>query len=623
MSESRSGFLRFVGGTLKAIDVIRRVILNVVVFGIIAIVLIAIFAPEGPTVPGRAALALKPEGVLVEQVPDPVSRALKKLIGRPVQPVTPVRDLVRGLDAAARDPHIKAVTLNLNNFAGGTLAQLRRVAEAIRRFQKSGKPVIAYGNYFTQGSYYLAAYADRAYLTNSQGVVALLGLAAYRNYYKELIDKLRVQWHVFRVGKYKSFVEPFTRNSMSPAAQKETTALLSTLWKHYVDDIAAARGKEPAAIIALVNDIPEELSNTHGNAAALAVNNGLVDGVMPMPVLEKTVAGIVAGDANADHYDSVSLNHYLAARDPAARIANRAWDQVAIIVAAGPIVPGKAPPGTIGADTLSKLMLRAAHSDRIEAVVLDVNSPGGSALASDAILHAELELKRSGKPLVVSMAGVAASGGYWISMAGDRILASPVTITGSIGIFGMFPTFQKTAAWIGIHRDGVKTAPLANLLDPLQPMSESAAKVFKLLIRHGYHEFVGNVAQYRGLPLSHVKTIAQGRVWSGEAAKRIGLIDDFGDLSDAVKAAANMAGLEQYGVRYIEPRFSQMQQLILQLAAEPNARGVSRQLFGLAGGHPLVTAASPLLEGLKSALKLRDPRAIYAYCFCGAAAVIH
>lgn len=611
------------GGTLKGIDVARRVILNVIVFGIIIIVLIVIFVPTGPAVPGSAALALEPEGVLVEQVPDPVSRSLKKLLGQPVQPVTRVRDLVRGLDAAAGDSHIKAVTLNLNDFAGGSLAQLQRVAEAIKRFKKSGKPIIAYANNYSQGSYYLAAYADQAYLTSDMGIVGLMGLAAYRNYYKELIDKLRIQWHVFRVGKYKSFVEPFTRNSMSPAAEKQTIALLDTLWTHYVEAIAAARGDEPAEIIGLVNNWPGVLADTHGNAATVAVNKGLVDAVIPPPALNNKITALVAGEPEASDYDRVSLKDYLAVRKPAAKIANRAWNQVAIIVAEGDIVTGKAPPGTIGADTLAKLLSRAAHNERVKAVVLDVNSPGGSAIASDVILHAELELKKAGKPLVVSMAGVAASGGYWISMAGDKVYASPVTITGSIGIFGMFPTFQKTAAWIGIHRDGVKTAPLANLGDVLQPLSDEAAKVFQLFIEHGYAEFTGNVAQYRDLPLSHVRAIAQGRVWSGEAAKRIGLIDDFGDLSDAVKAAAKMADLDQYGVRYISQRLSPMQQFIVSLSSEPEARSVSMHLFGFTGGHPLLTAVSPLLDGMKSALQLRDPRGVYAYCFCGAIGTLH
>ncbi|MGH8275011.1 MAG: signal peptide peptidase SppA [Gammaproteobacteria bacterium] len=622
MARSRNGFVRFLGGTLKGFDILTRVIVDVVVIGIVVIVLIFIFTPKGPTIPKTAALALDPQGTLVEQVPDPVKRAMGKLVGRPVQPVTRVRDLVRALDMAAQDSHIKAVTLDLDDFSGGSFAQLQRVGNAIKRFKKSGKPVIAWASNYTQGSYYLAASASKAYLTSSQGMVSVLGLSAYRNYYKDLIDKLKIEWHVFRVGKYKSFVEPYTRNDMSKAAKEENTELIDTLWNRYVGAVASARGNAPDEIMGLANNLPAALSAMQGSAAQVAVQKNLIDGVVSLPALNEKIGKLVGVNSNTGRYDRISLENYLAVRKPAARIANRDWDQVAIIVAQGDIGPGKAPPGSIGADTLSALLHRAARDDRVKAVVLDVDSPGGSAIASDQILHAELALEKTGKPLVVSMAGVAASGGYWISMAGDRIYASPVTITGSIGIFGMFPTFERTAAWIGVHNDGVETSPLADFGDPLRPLTPAEGKVFQLIVKHGYAEFTGNVSHYRNLPLSHVQAIAQGRVWTGEDAKRIGLIDDFGDLATAVKSAASMAKLQKYGVTYIAPELSSSQQLIVNLANDSSARSVATHFFG-GSEDSLLSAARPLLRGLKATMALHDPRGVYAYCFCGALTELH
>lgn len=622
MSKSHSGFVRFLLGTLKGIDITRRVIVDVVVIGIVVIVLIFLLKPSGPTVPESAALVLDPQGMLVEQIPNRVRRAQQRLVGQNPPPVTRVRDLVYALDTAADDPSIKLVVLDLNNFAGGSLAQLERVAGALKRFEKSGKKVIAYASNYSQGSYYLAAAASKAWLTTNQGIVGLLGLAAYVNYYKDLIGKLKVEWHVFRVGKYKSYVEPFMRNDMSPAAKEENTNLLEVMWKHYVGAISEDRGKEPADITTLVNHLPEALETARGDAAQVATQAGLVDGIKSLPELRTGFAGIVGTDPATGTYRRIGMKAYLAARQPAARIANRNYDQVAIIVAEGDIVSGSAPQGTIGSQTLSKLLARAARNDRVKAVVLDVNSPGGSALASDEILNAELALEQTGKPLVVSMSGVAASGGYWISMAGNRIYASPVTITGSVGIFGMFPTFQRTMNWAGIHRDGVETSPLADFGDPMRALGPDEAKVFQLVIQHGYFEFTNNVAHYRDLPLSHVDAIAQGRVWTGEDAKRIGLIDDFGDLHTAVKAAAKLVKLSSYGVTYIAPKLSSIQRFIIGLSGDSTVRSVATHLFG-STQDPLMATVRPMLDGLAHTLSLHDPHGVYAYCFCSAITEIH
>lgn len=620
MAAPHNPILRGLSATLRGIDITRRVVVDVIFVGIIVFVLVLLFTPSAPPVPQTAALVLDPQGMLVEQVPDPVKRAMRKLVGQPVQPVTRMRDIEEALGTAANDDHIKAVALDLDDFSGGSLAQLERVGKALKQFEKSGKPVIAYASNFSQGSYYLAAMANQAYLTTNQGMVQVLGLAAYRNYYKDLIDKLKIQWHVFRVGKYKSYVEPYTRNNMSPAAKQENTDLLDQLWKRYVNGVASARGNKAADLTSLVNHLPEALADANGDDSEVATHSNLIDGVMSLPKLRAKFEGLVGSDAGTGSFNQIGMQAYLQARNPAARLANRAWDQVAVIVAQGDISTGTAPPGSIGSQTLSHLLNRARLNNRVKAVVLDVDSPGGSALASDHILQAELALEHSGKPLIVSMSGVAASGGYWISMAGDEIFASPSTITGSVGIFGMLPTFEKTMAWAGIHRDGVETSPLADFGDPLRSLDPNAAKLFQQIVNHGYAEFTGNVAHYRNLPLTHVKAIAQGRVWTGRDAKRIGLIDQFGDLHAAIAEAAKQAHIGNYGVTYISQRLSASQKFIVQLASDPQMRSIGAHLFGGGSsyGDSTLEAFLPMLDGLKHTLAMHDREGLYAYCFCGA-----
>ena len=625
MATSQSGFVRVMKGILRGIDITRRVVVDVIFIGVVVIVLVLLFVPSAPSVPSSAALKLDPQGTLVEQVPDPVRRAMRKLIGQPVQPVTVMRNVENALNTAASDPSIKAVALDLNDFQGGSLAQLERIGKTFKKFEKSGKPVIAYASNYTQGSYYLASMANHAYLTSNQGMVVLLGLSAYRNYYKDLIDKLKIQWHVFRVGKYKSYVEPYTRNDMSPAAKQENTVLLDQLWERYVNEVSAARGNKAADLTSLVNHWPEAIADAKGDASAVATQSNLIDGVISLPKLRSKIAGLVGIDPSTGSYSQISLKAYLKARAPAAKLANRSWDQVAVIVAQGDISSGTAPAGSIGSQTLSHLLDRARRDSRVKAVVLDVDSPGGSALASDHILQAELQLEHSGKPLVVSMSGVAASGGYWISMAADKIFASPSTITGSVGIFGMLPTFEKTLAWAGVHRDGVETSPLADFGDPLRALDPHAAKLFQEIVNHGYAEFTGNVAHYRDLPLTHVQAIAQGRVWTGRDAKRIGLIDQFGDLNTAIAAAARMAQISKYGVTYISQRLSANQKFIVDLSDNSTMSGFASHLFGGGNnyGSSALAAFLPVLNSLKQTLAMHDREGMYAYCFCDAIGDLH
>lgn len=620
-----SGLGRFVGGLFRGADILRRIVLNLIFFFILGVVLWAIFKPEGPTVPKQAILTIAPKGALVEQKPNPYTRVISRFLGQTVPPVTRVQSVINALNSARHDSEIKGVALDLDDFGGGSLEQLQRVGRAIKGFEKSGKPVIAYASNFSQGAYYLASMANHIYLTNRMGMVAVVGLAAYREYYKDLLDKLKVDWNVFRVGKYKSFVEPYTRNDMSPAAKQENRVLLNQLWNRYISDVAAARGIQPDVFKQMVEAMPEALQGQGNNPANLAVKLHLVDAVKPMPEVRTVLAHVAGFKPGTGTYNQIDMSQYLDARHVAARIANRDWDQVGVIVAQGDIVPGNAPQGEIGSNTLSRLIRKAMHNPRIKAVVLDVDSPGGSGQAAEQIFNQLQALKRSGKPLVVSMAGVAASGGYWISLAGQQIFAEPTTITGSIGIFGMLPTFQRTLAWAGAHRDGVETGPLADLGDPLRSMTDPEKKAFSAIIHHGYRAFTEKVAKHRHMSLSQVDKIAQGRVWSGEDAKQKGLIDHFGGLSAAVAAAAKMAHLgSSYGITYVRQRLTPMQEFILSLANNGQADAVMSYLLGTSP-----TTALPRLsrfmqkQALLSLQELQDPQGIYAFCFCQELGQLH
>lgn len=615
MAEQR-GFLRFVLGAFRSIDLARRIILDIAFLAIIVVILLLIFKPSRVNVPKAAALYINPQGTLVEQIPNRVRRAQQRLLGATPPPVTRVRDLVNALGTAKNDPRIQAVVLNLNYFSGGQLAELQRVGRALKQFETSGKKVIAYAANYTQGSYYLAAMSSQAYLTTHQGIVALLGLAAYRNYYKELLKKLRVQWHVVRVGKYKSYVEPYMRNDMSKAARHENIVVLNSLWHLYLTQIARARKLHVADLVSLVNHLPQALQAANGDAARVAKTAGLINGVLDMPRIRAKIAGLVGHNGSVPWgYSRIGLERYLAARRPSVSLADRYWDQVGVIVAQGDIVGGNAPQGTVGAKTLSSLLHRAANNPRVKALVLDVDSPGGSALAADQILHAELAFKAAGKPLVVSMSGLAASGGYWISMAADKIYASKASITGSIGIFAMFPTFQNTLHWIGVHRDGVETAPLADFGDPLRALSPEGKSVLDLIIKHGYAEFTGKVSKYRNLPLSHVDAIAQGRVWTGEDALRVGLVDHIGTLQNAIKEAAKLARVKNYGVVYLSPKLTSGEQFLLSISRTSMARDFVGHWFeGRSVASTIIE--SPLFSGFRRLLAIHNSQGVYAYCFC-------
>lgn len=606
-------FVHIFGGIWHAWDFVCRSAINLVVTVLLIIFLVAIFASHKVAVPSSAALVVDPQGALVEQLSgDPAERALNRMLGRKQRPQTRLRDVIAAIEQAKDDHRIKVLVLETDGLQSAGMSDLQDIGRAIRDFKHSGKPVFALGDSYSQAQYYLAAMADTVFI-HPQGQVFLRGFGIYQPYFKDAINKLGVDWNIFRVGRYKSAVEPFMLNGMSADAREDWGGVLKVLWNAYQADVTGARKLKPTALTDYINSISAGMDAVKGNTAELALKAGLVDKIADNDQMEAAVTK-VAGESHHS-FRQIDFRKYLQAVNDTVNRADSSADEVGVIVAEGDIQDGDQPPGSIGGDSTSELIRKARYDNNIKAVVLRVDSPGGSAFASDLILR-EIELTRqAGKPVVVSMGNVAASGGYWISMAGDEIFASPTTLTGSIGIFGMIPTFQNTLAKLGVHTDGVGTTPLSNAFDLTQPMSEQMKKLVQLSVDHGYQTFITKVAHYRNMKPDAVNDIAQGRVWSGLEAKKLGLVDKFGDLQDAILAAAKLGKLgKQYSVRYIEKPLSFTDRLLISMANNNHASLTA----GLLPGNDL--AALPFytqMQKVAGTLKaFTDPRGIYAYCFC-------
>ena len=596
-------------------DGLRKILHLVVLLFMFAIVFGALSA-TAPSLPSQAALIIAPVGGLVEQLAgDPYDRAIEELLGES-KPQTLVQGVVDGLRFAKDDERIKAVVLELDGLGGSGLSKLERVAEALDDFRESGKPVIAHASSYSQGAYYLASHASEVYM-HPDGLFLPQGFGMYINYYKNALDKLKVDWNVFRVGTHKSAVEPFLRTDMSEEDRSSRLRLIDQLWSKYQADIAAARELEPGAVADFSDNLLTHLNNHDGDLAQVAENLGFVDRLVTRSELQSIVSEYAGSDSDSDRgYRSTGLDDYLAHMRLFDGTDGRE-QMVAIVVASGQILNGSQSPGTIGGESTAKLLRRALRDETVNAVVLRVDSPGGSSFASEQIRHEIEALRAAGKPVVASMSSVAASGGYWISMAADKIYARETTITGSIGIFGMFPTFQRSLDTIGITTDGVGSTVWAGQFRPDREMSDDAKQLFQIVINRGYDDFISKVASHRNMDKAAVDTIAQGQVWTGRDALDLGLIDGIGGLEYSIEMAAELAGLdaEDYGIRYIEKKLSPTEQLALDFMS--SARWIGIDLAQIELRPSSVERLATLLEGAVSPLlHFNDPKGMYAYCFC-------
>ena len=597
------------------LNLVRLVIINLVFFAFLAIVLILVVAAtaaEDHRVQADSVLVLKPQGQLVEQYSAaPVQRALSRLSGEDINQVQ-LRDLVGAIDAAAGDARIGRILLLPGDLDGGGLAALREVGAALDRFRAAGKPVIAWGVNLDQGQYYLAAHADRL-LLDPQGGVMLTGLANYRLFYKDLLDKLGVDVHLFRVGEFKSAAEPYILDHASDEAKQADSYWMGGLWNGYLDEVAGLRKIDPAVLRDDVDNLPQHIASTQGDLARLALDEHLIDGTATRAELIAMLRGqgVPAGE-KGQGFRQVDLASYI---DGLPRVGNPLATGVTIVVAEGEIVGGRRPPGAIGGESTAALIRSAREDRRTKALVLRVNSPGGEVYAAEEIRREVALTRAAGIPVVVSMGNVAASGGYWISMNANRILAQPNTITGSIGIFGMFYTVPGTLAKLGIHSDGVATGPMAGAFDITRPLDPRVGAVIQATIDKGYRDFVGKVAEARGKTWQAVDAIAQGRVWTGRQALERGLVDRLGGLDDAVAEAAKLARLgKDYPVRYEEAPLGGFERFLVNLNHEAGTRVLQSWGVSLPRWFAQLPSLAPELELLRHA-RAGTPN-IYADCLC-------
>jgi len=600
---------RFFRGLWNALNFTRRLVLNLIFLALLIIFIGAMFTGL-PKLGPRTALVLDPKGELVEQYrSDPADRALGRLFGNEPKEVQ-MRDLVRVLDAAAKDPDIERVVLIPDELDGAGLASLAELGAALERVRGAGKEVIAVSNGMSQLQYLLAAHADRI-LLHPDGGVLLEGFGAYRSYYKDLLDQLAVQVHLFRVGEYKSAAEPFILNQSSPEAREADRFWLGGLWQTYLAEVGVKRKLDPKAIQAGIESLPESLDAAGGDLAKLALSANLVDELATRDQARQMLMARGEKDTDGRTFRQVNWKDYLA-RVHAVAIADTR-PVVAVVVAEGEIVGGERRPGAVGGESTAALLRQAREDDAVNAIVLRVNSPGGEVFASEQIRR-EVELTRAaGKPVVVSMGDVAASGGYWISMNADRIFAEPGTITGSIGIFGMFISVPDTLAKIGVHTDGVGTTSFAGAFDVRRPLDPRVGTVIQSVIDKGYRDFIGRVAAARGKTAEEIDQVARGRVWSGTQALERGLVDQLGGLAEAAADAAQRAKIgANFQLRYLEKPLNPFESLLLSLGESTIARAATNL------GLPRALLADAELRRplrLLESVTAGKP-AVFAYCFC-------
>lgn len=611
-SNSKSLLRRLFDFIWGAIVTLYRIAVILSVTVAIALFWFAMKGGKPVVVEDNIALVLAPTGTLVEQIDeDPSQRFFEDLSGdMPSQ--SSLRELIEALEAARDDDRISFAVLKLDNLFDAGFAQLDELRTAMAEFQAAGKRIVAWGPWYDQMHYYAASQADEVVL-DPYGFIQLEGFSLYNNYFRDALDKLGVDVHVFRVGEYKSAVEPFTRNDMSAEARQANLEWLGDLWTAYGRGVASGRKLPQTAAADYVTGLRAGMAERGGDGAAYARDAGLVSKLETLSEFRTRMAETVGIDEDHGSFRQIHYREYLSAvhHGAAARGKHTGGKNVALVVVQGEIVDGPGEPGQAGGDTIYDLLDEVRRDPDAAAVVLRIDSPGGSVFAAEQIRRGVQNLRAEGKPVVASMSSVAASGGYWVAMDTDQIWAHETTITGSIGVFGMIPTLDKTLGKLGIHTDGVGTTPLAGAFRLDRPLTEDAQAIIQSGVEKVYHDFIGGVAAARKLPLERVDLVARGRVWSGEDARQLGLIDEFGDLRQAADAAAKLGGLDvdDYELDERQPQRGFASELLT-------------QFFGKARVD-LLPGVSAWVERLRARadmdrmlMAFNDPRGLYAHCFC-------
>jgi protease-4 len=612
---------------IRALGFIWRLIerlvkgIQVLFFLFVVLMLVSIFSGMsggGMSVPESAALIVAPTGFLVEQAEgEPLDRALLEMQDGEAQTV--VREVVESLARAADDERIKVVVLLTDYLQGGGLSKHQEIAAALDNFRASGKRVIAMGDNYNQSQYFLAAHADEVYM-HDFGFVLIEGFGYYKAYFAAALEKLQVDVNVFRVGEFKSFVEPYLRNDMSAEDRLASERWLQSMWSVWKRDVATARGMEEAALDDYINNLVAVLEDADGDAGRAALEFGLVDELVSHQAFRNYLIEEVGVSAEEpDTFEQINYLTYLFATEHEVESESPAASNVAVIVASGEIIDGEASPGTIGSATLARLIRQATNDESIAAVVLRVDSPGGSMFASEVVLDQLEALKATGRPLVASMSSTAASGGYYISMVADEIWAAETTISGSIGVGAMFPTFQRSLDELGVNIDGIGTTTMTGQLSATRELGDEARALLDVSVRSAYDVFTTKVAEARDIDLARMDELAQGRVWIGEDAYRLGLVDELGGVDGAIVSAAAMAGLGEgeYNTVYIERELTFGERVLMQYAR------LLGMLFAAVDVNPQTGVAQQLKylfgdfeQHIAMFTRWNDPRGIYVHCLC-------
>ncbi|MEM1410743.1 MAG: signal peptide peptidase SppA [Pseudomonadota bacterium] len=603
---------RFFRGLWRVVNGTRLVILNLVFFFFLFLVVLAFMTPKDTVVvESQTTLVLQPQGNIVEEYTTTVfDRALQDAMEQG-RSETRLRDLVKAIERGADDTRIVQLLIDTDGMWGIGLASLLELEEAINGFKSRGKNVVALGTNMSQHQYYLAALADEVWLA-PDGMVWIDGYANVRNFFAEGLDKLSVRINLFRVGEFKSAMEPFIRSDMSPEAREASLHWLNSLWQTYTDGVTRLRGIPPQALGSALGEMPARIEAAGGSFARFALEEGLVDRLVTKPEARQALALSGAGNRSGDGFRAVSHDDYLSLFKLPAALKPR--HDVKILVAEGQIVAGQQGPGTISAETTSRQLRALGRDDSVRAVVLRINSPGGDAQASEQIRQELSALQDAGKTVVVSMGDVAASGGYWIAMSADEIWASPSTITGSIGVFGFLPTIDETMGRMGIYADGVGTTELAGKLRIDRPLDPQVGRMLQASTERVYADFISKVAEHRSQSESAIDEVARGRVWSGEQAQDHGLVDQLGGLDEAVDAAARMAGLgANYSAGYFQPTLSPLESFFAEMS------GSAMAMLPVSGDLPMLPQRGFLADLLSDlqAISAADGRfTVAAHCLC-------
>lgn len=608
------------------LDGTRRALMNLFVLLLIVIVVTALVTRGPKPLADKTTLVLKLDGNLVEQFSgSPREQLMAQAQGRSTPRQTRLRDVLAALDQAASDDKISTVLLDVDELSGAGMAGLHEVVAALQRFRKtSAKPVLVYADSYSQRSYFLAAQADAVYL-HPMGMVMLEGFGRWRTYYKDALDRIGVTPHVIKAGTFKNFAETYTANGPSPATQESEGLVYGELWSGFTGAVETARKLEAGSIAKGIEELPQRLAAVKGDPAQLALQARLVDGLKTRDQMRELLIAKGAKDEDSKSFRQVSLSQYLVhVKDAGA--PNKLQPGLGIVVAEGEIVDGDAGPGRIGGDSTARLIRKAREDEAIKGVVLRVNSPGGSAFASE-IVRRELELTRqAGKPVVVSMGDVAASGGYWIAMSSDAVIADAGTITGSIGVFGILPTAEGLMDKLSLHTGAVRTTWLAGGYDPRRPLDPRLQAAVQAGVDNIYARFTGLAAQARKSTPEKIDAVAQGRIWTGAQAKERGLIDRLGSFDDAVQTAAKLAKLElkdgdKPRLVYVERDLSRSERLLASLTdvmAPPLAQAFGQALGLDALPAPVIEELATLRELAKQSVQGRWERAAAVHCLCAA-----